>query len=374
MSSDTPVVGLVMIVKNEEAVIERALRSALPFISTYVIVDTGSTDRTKEIIASVFAEANLQGLLVDRPWVDFGVNRSEALSLCDGRMTCAYMMDADDSLAGEPPPASIWTDVAIDGYALCLHHDTIRHHRIQVFRMNRGWAYKGAIHEAPYCKERIYTATGYLPMVHMITRCEGARSKDPQKFVKDAAVLEAELIRDPPSTSMDHRTLFYLAQSYRDAGNNAEAERVFRLYLTVPGGWDQQRYMVLVNLIRLVSDVKETAAWAWVAVELCPNRLEAPHAFVQQQRFAQRAVTNQTFALATVVRNRTITPTDLFVIFDVYDWSMDDEMAVVARALGRHQDAQIGFLRCVLNAPTESMRAVALGNARGMAKILGIAA
>jgi glycosyltransferase involved in cell wall biosynthesis len=44
-----PTVGLVMIVKNEEAVLERALRSALPFISTYVIVDTGSTDSTKDI-------------------------------------------------------------------------------------------------------------------------------------------------------------------------------------------------------------------------------------------------------------------------------------------------------------------------------------
>jgi hypothetical protein len=36
-----PTVGLVMIVKNEAAVIERALLSAKPFISTWLIVDTG---------------------------------------------------------------------------------------------------------------------------------------------------------------------------------------------------------------------------------------------------------------------------------------------------------------------------------------------
>ena len=43
-------VGLVMIVKDEEAVITRALASAIPYINRWLIVDTGSTDNTKFII------------------------------------------------------------------------------------------------------------------------------------------------------------------------------------------------------------------------------------------------------------------------------------------------------------------------------------
>jgi len=39
-----------MIVKNEADVIGRCLRSVLPFISSWSITDTGSTDGTQAII------------------------------------------------------------------------------------------------------------------------------------------------------------------------------------------------------------------------------------------------------------------------------------------------------------------------------------
>ena len=43
--------SLCMIVKNEEEVLARCLESARPLVEEIVIVDTGSTDRTKEIAA-----------------------------------------------------------------------------------------------------------------------------------------------------------------------------------------------------------------------------------------------------------------------------------------------------------------------------------
>lgn len=52
---------LTMIVKDEAAVIERCLESALPLIDRYLIVDTGSTDNTK-----------IPGRFLSRPWRSFG--------------------------------------------------------------------------------------------------------------------------------------------------------------------------------------------------------------------------------------------------------------------------------------------------------------
>lgn len=44
-------ISLCMIVKNEEAVLERLLRTMSTVADQIVIMDTGSTDRTKEIAA-----------------------------------------------------------------------------------------------------------------------------------------------------------------------------------------------------------------------------------------------------------------------------------------------------------------------------------
>ena len=57
--------GLCMIVKNEEHVIERALRSVLPHVDTWVIIDTGSTDRTKELILNTTTTLKKPGHMYD---------------------------------------------------------------------------------------------------------------------------------------------------------------------------------------------------------------------------------------------------------------------------------------------------------------------
>ena len=44
-------ISLCMIVKNEEAVLARCLDSIKELMDEIIIVDTGSTDRTKEIAA-----------------------------------------------------------------------------------------------------------------------------------------------------------------------------------------------------------------------------------------------------------------------------------------------------------------------------------
>ena len=72
---------LCMIVKNEAHVIERCLASVLPVIDYWVIVDTGSTDGTQQKIQDFFDRNGIDGEMHNRPWIDFGHNRSEALEL-----------------------------------------------------------------------------------------------------------------------------------------------------------------------------------------------------------------------------------------------------------------------------------------------------
>jgi glycosyltransferase involved in cell wall biosynthesis len=359
--------GLVMIVKDEEAVIERALRSAIPFIDTWVIVDTGSTDGTKDIIRRVLAD--ISGSLIDRPWVNFGHNRTEALSLCKGHMDWAIMLDADDNLAGTVPHPEVWTHTEIDGFRIRIHHGSIRHHRVQIFRVAANWSYEGAVHEYPKCGLPKSTIGDLPPETYMVTRCEGARSKDPHKYRNDALLLEQELVKKP----FDSRTIFYLAQSWRDAGVPDKARIYYERYLDLSGdntGWIQERYMAIVNLIGLVDDSQDQIDLAWRSVELLPDRLEAVYTLLKRRRQDGRPHLRQVFALASVCRNRTVGTGWLFSSQAIYDWGFDDELAVIAFATGHYQEAHDASVRCILHAPAE-MRENALKNAKAALGRLG---
>ncbi|MEN2453310.1 glycosyltransferase family 2 protein, partial [Bacillus sp. JR_15] len=87
-------ISLCMIVKNEEEVLADCLSSVQDIVDEMIIVDTGSTDRTKEIAHSFSAQ------VLDFEWVQhFAKARNFAFS----RATKEYILwlDADDVLLEE---------------------------------------------------------------------------------------------------------------------------------------------------------------------------------------------------------------------------------------------------------------------------------
>ena len=84
-------VSLCMIVKNEEKVLDRCLSSMADLMDEIIIVDTGSSDRTKEVAAKYTDK------IYDFPWVDdFSLARNFAFqhAVCD----YIYSADADEVL------------------------------------------------------------------------------------------------------------------------------------------------------------------------------------------------------------------------------------------------------------------------------------
>src|SRR6266446_2172189 len=92
-SAGTKTICLCMIVKDEAAVICRCLESVKPIINHWVICDTGSTDRTPDIIRETLS--GIPGTLHQVPWVDFGYNRTQALKLAKGKADYHLLLDAD---------------------------------------------------------------------------------------------------------------------------------------------------------------------------------------------------------------------------------------------------------------------------------------
>src|ERR1700722_16895613 len=208
-----PSVCLNMIVKNEAKVIARCLESVKPFIDAWVIVDTGSTDGTQAIIRSLMAD--LPGELHERPWKDFGHNRSDAIELARGKGDYLFVIDADDLVAA--PPRFAFPKLTHDSYQLRVEDAGTSYHRLHLFRSDLDYRYVGVLHEV-----LVSAGTRTMGRVEGLVYERaggGARSVSPNKYRSDAAVLEAALAAEPTSA----RYAFYLAQSWRDCGENEKA-------------------------------------------------------------------------------------------------------------------------------------------------------
>ena len=103
-----------MLVKNEAPVIARCLASVRPLIDHWVVVDAGSTDGTPDIVRNVLSD--IPGELHQRPWVDFGHNRSEALRLAQEHGDYTLMIDAGEVL--ELPPGFRMPHLNADSYVI----------------------------------------------------------------------------------------------------------------------------------------------------------------------------------------------------------------------------------------------------------------
>lgn len=86
-------ISLCMIVKDEEAVLGRCLDSAADIVDEVVVVDTGSSDRTKEI-------AGQYGRVLDFTWCeDFAAARNA--SFAQATKDFILWLDADDVIEPE---------------------------------------------------------------------------------------------------------------------------------------------------------------------------------------------------------------------------------------------------------------------------------
>jgi glycosyltransferase involved in cell wall biosynthesis len=196
-----------MIVKNEKDVIETCLNSVKPLIDYWVIVDTGSTDGTQEMIQRVLA--TIPGELHERPWVDFAHNRNEALALAKEKGDYLLLIDADEVL--RYPPAFSLPSLDKEAYYITVRQiDAVDFLRPSLISTRLPWKWEGVLHETL----NVSVAKEMAVLEGIINICDprapSGRSKDPDKYLKDAQLLEKALEKEPANA----RYTFYLAQSY----------------------------------------------------------------------------------------------------------------------------------------------------------------
>lgn len=144
-------ISVCMIVKNEEAVLARALDCVKEFADEIIIVDTGSNDNTKDI-AYKFTDK-----VYDFEWADdFALARNFAFSLASGDYL--FWLDADDVITKENinkikalKASSSDIDTYMMKYATVFDEKgqpTFQFFRERMIRREKNPQWEGFIHEA----------------------------------------------------------------------------------------------------------------------------------------------------------------------------------------------------------------------------------
>lgn len=354
-----PTKSLVMIVKNEEHIIKECLESMAPHIDRYDITDTGSTDKTKEIIKEFFEEKGIPGEVYDHEWDGFGKSRTASLRNAEkGGADYAWVIDADDKMVGE---LTFPEDIDLDAFSLRIKRGDFTWWRNQIFKLDGTWVYTGVLHE--YAENPTKMEDGSIKQgrlgnegYHVEARTMGARNlKDDGEFVdpvekysKDAEVFLSCLTNpdDPNYEPENTRYLFYLAQSYFDSKQFDKAQEWY-MKRAEAGGWEEEVFYSLFR-VAICSSILEdpwekTMQYFLSAWNYRPVRAEPLYQIARIYRLSGHPRLGYLFAKqaqSVPFPHQDI----LFLANEVWDWQVLDEVASTAFYAGQFQD---GYDACM---------------------------
>lgn len=324
-------VCLNMIVKDESKVITRCLESVKPLIDYWVIVDTGSTDGTQKIIQEYMKD--IPGELHERPWKNFAFNRNQALDFARGKSDYILLIDADETM--EYPADYRWPILDKDRFDVTMMLGNLQYSRVSLIKSDLDWKWYDVLHEyihASQCKN-----AENLTRIFRTSKSDGNRSADPNKFLKDAAVLEAALIEEPNNL----RYRFYLAQSYRDAGKHELAIENYQKRVDAKG-WDEEVFHSLWQIARLqlvLQKDPETIINAfYTAYAYRPSRAEPLCDLAKYYRSLNKF--EQAYRIASIGMYISRPKDLLFVESPPYDYDLALECSVAAYWLGKYETCQ----------------------------------
>jgi tetratricopeptide (TPR) repeat protein len=290
-----------------------------------VICDTGSTDRTRDLIADALAD--VPGALHQCDWVNFGHNRTELMEYAYGKADYLLLLDADMTISYE---GSHIQAITADSYLL-RHKENPEYWVKRLVRGDRRWGFVGATHE--YISTDGTERTEKLDGIVIDHHADGGTR--PEKFQRDLALLSGELERNPN----DARSVFYLAQTYRDLDRPEEALQQYRRRVSM-GGWEEEafyaQYQVGV-LSERVGEHPSAVAALLEAWEVRPSRAEPLYELAWM--FRARRLHHSAHMIAARGIRIPVPDDTLFVHRWVYEWGLWFEYSIAAYWTGRYRAA-----------------------------------
>jgi Rps23 Pro-64 3,4-dihydroxylase Tpa1-like proline 4-hydroxylase/glycosyltransferase involved in cell wall biosynthesis len=282
---DGPTMCFATMCKNEEHCIQNTLESVYKHIDYWVVCDTGSTDRTCEIVKNFFEEKGIPGELHVDEWVGFDHNKSLMMERAKDKTDYVLHLDADDLLINGLDFGK--NDIGDDAYFMNVTRGTLKWMALIIFNNRLTWKFCGVAHTTIKCKEKESFTTKDISNRNSYVSGEGigSRAFDPKKFLYDAEKLKKQffdtLLSDPDN--LNSRSAFYTGQSYQDYGMLEEAIKWYKLYTKLDVTWFEEIFecnmRIAYCMMKLNYKLSDIESQMSLAINIEPDRAE-PYYFM----------------------------------------------------------------------------------------------
>ena len=323
-----------MIVKNESKNMVRLLDSVSKYIDCFCICDTGSTDNTVETIINYTNKNNIQGKIISEPFVNFEHNRTLAIKACE-TINSKYilLLDADMKLYVEQ---SLTKDMLYNIFNNFSNHNcfylfqcttSLIYKNVRVVKNNIGARYVGVTHEyleVPFRNPHTFDKN----IIHIDDIGDGGCKSD--KYERDIKLLTNGLEKEPTNA----RYMFYLANSYKNCGQDNNAIEAYKKRIKI-GGWIEEIWSSCYSIglcYQNLNDMANAVFWWMEAYECYPERIENLYKIVNYYRTVNKnKLAYQFYKIAREIQKKYTTyPDGLFLQKDIYDFYMDQELTIIA--------------------------------------------
>ena len=378
-----PLVALTMIVKNEAPTIAATLASAGDAVDLVVILDTGSTDKTKDLIVEYFDDVSMAAepypggkwrgahfggpvfecVLREEQFADFATTRNRVLAIHAEQPDAAVfslMLSGGEILHGGPSLRAFLADhrdSAFNAFNVEVRYgDSLRFFYPHVLRVGGPWRYEGTGHEVPVNPDNPDDPAPIIPGCWIEHAVDPPEELLPKLRDRNLPLLMADLAAAKTDRAKA-RVLMHIAQTYDMLANLAPKDEPGGEFLTLTtaamgyylrrvemGGYPDE---VLVARLGYLNNAAAIGTYTPTEMlrQLAPldgNRPEVAYmvaAYVEKARGPsdgyRAAVEAVRVAKASHEQVMTLTPVDLSCL-----WRSHLIAARCARALGWEADAR----------------------------------
>lgn len=261
-----------IMIKNEERIIKRCIDRALKIADAICISDTGSTDKTLDILAEYLPTLSIPTKVVNHTWKNFGHNRTlsfqASVDYCkelgwNPEFAYGLLLDGDMNFVATENFQR--NDLTANGYRIIQRNSHLEYYNTRFVKLSHPWKCVGVTHE-------YWDGSDCEPLNTVYIEDIGDGGCKDDKFVRDERLLRQGLEDEPKN----ERYMFYLAQTLKDLKKLPESIEMYKRRVNA-GGWYEEVWYSMYVISKLyyeLGNLTEMEYWGMKAYDYNKNRAE----------------------------------------------------------------------------------------------------